>query len=146
MSFQFKNYNIDIGPAGPAGPAGPTGPTGSTGSTGSTGPAGSTGPLYVTNTPNYLVMSSNGTIPNNIQYVLVNASSSCTITIPTNPVNGQLLSVRNNISNGNNLTLGALYTASPMINLSGVSTTSIFVPVNNNLNMIYFNNIWYLLF
>ena len=139
MSFQFKNYNIDIGSAGPAGPAGPSGPSGPA------GPAGTTiGPLYVTNTPNYLVMSSTGIIPNNIQYVLVNTSIPCTITIPINPVDGQLLSIRN--TNSPILTLLSSLTASPIINLSGVSSNTVTIPINNNYNMIYFNTKWYLLF
>ena len=140
MSVQFKNYNIDIGPAGPAGPSGPSGSTGSTGPTGSTG---STGPAGTPNIPNCIGINSSSIIPGNIQYVFVNNSTGYTITVPTSPVNGQILTIRN--INGNSITTVNAPVGTTFQSTSTGSTLNT-IPIGgyNVVNMIYINNIWYL--
>ena len=143
MSVQFKNYNIDTGPAGPAGPAGPSGPTGP-GPTGPTGPTGSTGSTGQSNITNYLIMGTTGTIPNNIQYVLVNNGSLFTITVPTSPVNGQILTIRNIVPAGPGfITIINAPVGTTFFGL--VSSATITNSVTGITNMIYSNNVWYII-
>ena len=143
MSVQFKNYNIDIGPAGPTGPEGPAGSTGSTGPTGPAGPAGPAGPKGQSNIPNYLIMSSTGTIPGNIQYVLVTNSSAFTITVPTSPVNGQILTIRNTVNAGSNITINAPFGTT--FTQAGTSSNTIQISATGITNMIYIGNVWYII-
>ena len=146
MSVQFKNYNIDIGttgPEGPEGPEGPAGPAGPAGTTGPTGPTGPAGPAGTPNIPNCIAINSNSIIPGNIQYVFVNNSSGFTITVPTSPVNGQILTIRN-ITGTSTTTINAQAGTTFQSTSTGSTFSTIPIAGYNVVNMIYSGNVWYL--
>ena len=146
MSVQFKNYNIVIGPTGTTGTTGttgPIGPIGPTGPTGQTGPIGPIGPAGTPNIPNCIVINSSATIPGNIQYVLVNNSSAFTITVPTSPVNGQILTIRN-ITGSSSITVIGPVGTTFQTTTTGTVSNSIALGGYNMVNMFYINNLWYL--